>query len=52
MVSAEESSAMVAEPIESIGLGAAFRALPVIDGNDSEQVLCYRTYLPGATTLV
>jgi hypothetical protein len=52
MISARESGAMLAEPLESVGLAAEFRALPVIDGNDSEQVLCYRTYLPGATTLV
>jgi hypothetical protein len=47
-----ESSAALAAPIENVGLGASFRALPVTDGNDSEQVLCYRTYLPGSNTLV
>ena len=47
-----ESGAALAAPIESIGLQAAFRALPVTDGNDGEQVLCYRTYLPAANTLV
>ena len=52
MVSPHESSAMLANPVESVALAAAFRALPVTNGNDGEQVLCYRTYLPGATTLV
>jgi hypothetical protein len=47
-----ESSSVLAAPIDSIGVGAAFRALPVTDGNDSEQVLSYRTYLPAASTLV
>ena len=47
-----ESGAMIAAPVEALGLGAKFRALPVIDGNDGEQVLCYRTYLPGANTAV
>ena len=47
-----EYSAAIAAPIESVALEAAFRALPVVDGNDGEQVLCYRTYLPAATTLV
>ncbi len=47
-----ESGHTLSAPIESIGLQASFRALPVTDGNDNEQVLCYRTYLPGANTLV
>jgi hypothetical protein len=47
-----ESGHAISAPIESVGLQASFRALPVTDGNDSEQVLCYRTYLPGANTLV
>jgi hypothetical protein len=52
MSSPHESSAALVAPIEDVGLGASFRALPVTDGNDSEQVLCYRTYLPGSNTLV
>lgn len=52
MSSAHENGTMLAAPIESIELGAAFQALPVTDGNDAEQVLCYRTYVPAATTLV
>jgi hypothetical protein len=47
-----EGGHAISAPVESIGLQASFRALPVTDGNDSEQVLCYRTYLPGANTLV
>ncbi len=30
------------------GLAATFRALPTVDGNDGETVLCYRSYLPGS----
>jgi hypothetical protein len=47
-----EVSNTLAAPIEMIGPQAAFRALPVVDGNDGEQVLCYRTYLPAASALV
>lgn len=47
-----ENSALLAAPVESVGMQAAFRALPIADGNDGEQVLCYRTYLPGSNTLV
>lgn len=31
---------------------AKFRALPVADGNDGEQILCYRTYYPARFTYV
>ena len=32
---------------ETVRLAAAFRALPVRDAVDGEQVVCYRSYLPG-----
>ncbi len=47
-----ESSHTMLAPIDRIELEGAFRALPVTDGNDGEQVLCYRTYVPAANTLV
>ena len=31
---------------------ARFRALPIVDGNDGEQVLCYRSYYPGKATSI
>ena len=37
----------LAAPLERARLAAAFRALPVTDANDSAQVLCFRSYLPG-----
>jgi hypothetical protein len=36
-----------AGPLERTRLAAAFRALPVTDANDSAQVLCFRSYIPG-----
>jgi hypothetical protein len=33
-------------PLERVRLAAAFRALPVRDPNDSETVVCFRSYLP------
>lgn len=37
---------------ERVSLSATFRALPVTDGNDSERVVCFRTYVPTASALV
>jgi hypothetical protein len=45
--SVEIADAM-AFPLERIRLAAAFRALPVKDGNDGETVVCFRSYLPAA----
>ena len=33
--------------LETVRLAAAFRALPVRDAVDGEQVVCFRSYLPG-----
>lgn len=34
--------------LEGVSLHCAFAALPMADPNDSEQVLCYRSYFPAA----
>ena len=52
MVAASEETATLAGPLEWLYLGAQFRALPVTDSNDGAQALCFRSYLPGANTLV
>jgi hypothetical protein len=49
---AEESSDTLAAPLERISLNASFRALPVTDSNDGEQVVCFRSFLPGNATLI
>jgi hypothetical protein len=49
--SAETVEALVA-PLERVKLAGAFRALPAKDANDSETVLCFRSYLPGAMRAV
>ncbi|MGC2500066.1 MAG: hypothetical protein WA374_20135, partial [Acidobacteriaceae bacterium] len=48
---AEESTALV-PPLERIALSGSFRALPVTDANDGELVVCFRSFLPSAMTLV
>jgi len=42
----------MAAPLERVALSAAFRALPVTDANDGEQIVCFRSFLPSAVTLV
>jgi hypothetical protein len=42
----EEFSAIV-PPLSSISLRASFLALPYIDTNDGQSVLCFRSYFPG-----
>jgi hypothetical protein len=46
---ARETIFEVAAPISGCALHAAFLALPCKDINDSEQVVCYRSYFPPAT---
>jgi hypothetical protein len=48
---AEAATAMAA-PLERIALSAGFRALPVADANDGEQVVCFRSFLPSPVTLI
>ena len=46
---AQEASIELTTPLESFALRAAFLALPHTDSNDSEQVLCYRSFYPPAS---
>ena len=48
---AQEDSEALAAPLEWVTLNASFRAMPVIDANDGEQVLCFRSFLPSPMTL-
>ncbi len=43
---ASEVKVEMEKPFSATALHASFRALAVIDRNDSEQVLCFRTYYP------
>ncbi len=52
MAGAAESNAVLAAPLERIALNAVFRALPVTDANDGEQVVCFRSFLPSPATLI
>jgi hypothetical protein len=52
LAGAAEAYAPLAAPLERIALSAAFRALPVTDANDGEQVVCFRSYLPASGVLV
>jgi hypothetical protein len=46
MQGSAEVSEIVAVPLERVRLAGAFRALPVKDANDGENVVCFRSYLP------
>jgi hypothetical protein len=52
MQGSAENATGLAAPLERIALSAAFRALPVTDANDGAQVVCFRSFLPSAMTLV
>lgn len=52
MQGSAESDVLLAPPLQQTRLAAAFRALPVRDPNDSETVLCFRSYLPAPLRLV
>jgi hypothetical protein len=43
-----EESVTVEKPIAALALHAAFEALPVVDGNDGQSAVCYRSYFPAA----
>ena len=45
---ASEGVEMIAKPLEQTCLHGSFLALPITDPNDSEQVVCYRSYFPAA----
>ena len=49
---AQEETQAIAAPLERVMLNASFRALPVVDANDGEQVLCFRSFVPGPMTLL
>jgi len=49
---AQEDTEALLAPLEWVALQASFRALPVIDANDGEQVLCFRSFLPSPMTLL
>jgi hypothetical protein len=52
MAGAAETAAELSAPIERIALNASFRALPVTDANDTQQAVCFRSFLPSGMTLV
>lgn len=52
MQGAAESADVLAATLERVILNAAFRALPVTDVNDGEQVVCFRSFLPANATLI
>ncbi len=52
MGGAEENVEALIDPLEWVSLQAGFRAMPVIDANDGEQVLCFRSFLPSPMTLL
>jgi hypothetical protein len=52
LTGAAEAVTMLDAPMERLALSTNFRALPVTDANDGQQVVCFRSYLPSAMTLV
>ena len=52
MGGAAETATALTAPIERIALSATFRAMPVTDANDGQQVVCFRSFLPSAMTLI
>lgn len=52
LAGAAETATAIAAPLERIALSGNFRALPVTDGNDGEPVVCFRSFLPSAMTLI
>jgi hypothetical protein len=52
LAGASEAATELAAPLERIALNASFRALPVADANDGQQVVCFRSFLPSTMTLI
>ena len=52
MAGAAETCCPLAKALEQIMLSAAFRALPVVDPVDGQNVFCFRTYVPAPSALV
>jgi hypothetical protein len=47
-----EETVEVAKPIVSLALRAAFLAMPHVDENDAQTVVCYRSYFPASMAAV
>jgi hypothetical protein len=52
MAGPAESATALVSPLERFSLNAVFRALPVTDANDAEQVVCFRSFLPSPAALI
>lgn len=51
-ITAAESREDFAKPFTAWSLKAKFRALPTMDTNDGEEVLCYRSWIPASSALL
>jgi hypothetical protein len=49
---AAESREEFAQPFSAWSLKAKFRALPTVDVNDGEEVLCYRAWIPSSAAFL
>jgi hypothetical protein len=47
-----EEEVEIAKPIASLALRAAFLAMPHVDENDGQTVVCYRSYFPAAMAAI
>jgi hypothetical protein len=47
-----EKEVEIAKPIVSLALHAAFQAMPHVDENDGQTVVCYRSYFPAVMAAV
>jgi hypothetical protein len=47
-----EEEVEIAKPISALALRAAFMAMPHVDENDGQTVVCYRSYFPAAMAAV
>lgn len=52
MQASAEHADELSAPLARLRLAAAFRALPVRDANDSETVVCFRSYIPAQMRLI
>jgi hypothetical protein len=48
----QEDFAEIGKPVAAISLRASFLALPYVDPNDGQTVLCYRSYFPAGMAAV
>ena len=48
MTGAQEMISPLTGSLQRVSLAAEFRALPILDARDGQQVLCYRSFLPAA----